>query len=216
MANFKFTSAEKDKVSEAIKKLELESSGEIVPYIAKKSDDYDEARWFSAVYFLGASLVIEVILSYLWLLPGYFTPMISSLISLGFGLVGYLVPTLFPRTRLFFISEERMMERVGERALEVFVDEEIFNTRDRTGILIFISRLEHKVLVLGDSGINAKVDQSDWNHVVEIIVQGIKGDKVIDGLVESIDACEKLLLDNGFVVRPDDTNELSDDLRVEE
>lgn len=216
MANFKFTSAEKEKVSEAIRNLELESSGEIVPYIAKRSDDYDEAKWFSAVYFLGASLIIEVILSYLWLLPGFFTPMISSLISLGFGVVGYLIPTLFPRTRLIFISDERMMERVGEKALEVFVDEEVFNTRERTGILIFVSRLEHKVLVLGDSGINAKVEQTDWTHVVDIIINGIKTDKVIDGLSEAINACKKLLLDNGFVVRPDDTNELSDELRIEE
>ena len=39
-------------------------------------------------------------------------------------------------------------------AMAAFVEEEVFSTRDRTGILLFLSLFEHRVVVLGDSGIN--------------------------------------------------------------
>ena len=94
------------------------------------------------------------------------------------------------------------------------LNEEVFKTIDRTGILIFISAEEHKVVVLADSGINAKVQHSDWDHIVELIVDGIKTEQLTEGIVNGINECKKLLLHHGFVVREDDTNELSDDIRI--
>ena len=37
------------------------------------------------------------------------------------------------------------------RAAQAFVSEEVFNTCDRVGVLIFLSIMEHRVVVLGDS-----------------------------------------------------------------
>lgn len=216
MAKFKFTSEEKELIKSAVAALEKESSSEIVPYFAQASDDYDEARWFGATVFLGLGLVLQATLSYLWLLPTGVSPLEIAIYLLIMGFLGFIIPTLFPATRLLFIGEGRTMERVNERAIEVFLEEEVFNTRDRTGILFYISNLERKVVVIGDSGINTQVKQQDWDHIVEIIVEGIKKKEVAQGIVKAIDACKHLLLEHGFTVRKDDTNELSDDLRVEE
>ena len=216
MAKFKFTPEDKQKIKEAVAAMEKESSSEIVPYFAQSSDDYDEARWFGATVFLGIGLVLQATLSYLWLLPTGISPMEIAVYLLIVGFLGFIIPTLFPVTRLLFIGKNRAMERVNERAIEVFLEEEVFSTRNRTGILFYISNLERKVVVIGDSGINARVKQQDWDEIVGIIVQGIKKKEVAHGIVKAIDACKHLLLAHGFTMRKDDTNELPDDLRVEE
>jgi putative membrane protein len=100
--------------------------------------------------------------------------------------------------------------------MEAFVAEEVFNTKDRTGILIFLSLLEHQVLVIGDSGINAKVQQAEWDSVVHTIVEGMKAHKPADGLIAAIRQCGELLHREGVAIKPDDKNELSDKLRTSE
>lgn len=131
-------------------------------------------------------------------------------------LVGFLVPVLFPQTKRWIISKERQVLRAQQRAREAFLEESVFNTAERVGILIFVSRLEHMVLVMGDEGINKKVEQADWQHVVDTIVDGIKRREIGDGLVKAIDQCKELLLKNGFVRKSTDTNELDDNLRIED
>jgi putative membrane protein len=116
--------------------------------------------------------------------------------------------------RSLLVSDITKNERVYQRAKIAFLEEDIFNTVDRTGILIFISHLEHKVVVIGDAGINEKVKQEDWQNVVNLILTGIKQGEITNGIVKAIGECKELLLHHGFKARKDNTNELSDDLRI--
>ncbi len=211
-----FTNNDKEQIQEAIAGLEKESSGELVLYYAKNSDDYINANWkFSGVIALVFSIII-IGLSYVWLLPAYFTPIVMGVTILSSMIFGYLIAYFFPFLRYSVTSENIVSQRVLTKAKDVFLQEEVFNTMDRTGILIYISALEHQVVVLGDSGINAKIEPTDWEHVVQLVVDGIKSNQMIFGIIEAIDACKKLLLDNGFVIKPGDTNELHDSIRIEE
>jgi putative membrane protein len=100
--------------------------------------------------------------------------------------------------------------------MKAFVEEEVFATRDRTGILLFISLLEHRIEVLGDTGINEKVDTDEWVDVVLHIREGIRQGKLAEGLVEAIGMCGKLLERGGVTLREDDINELPDKVRLRE
>ena len=94
------------------------------------------------------------------------------------------------------------------------IEAAVFNTRERTGILLFISLLEHRIEVVGDAGINRKVTADEWTDVVMRIREGIKAGKLADGLVAAIEMCGELLERGGVEIRPDDVNELSDDVRL--
>jgi len=211
---FKFTEQQKENVKKAIEDLENHSSGEIVPYFTYKSDSYDEANWKSSIVLSLIGAVTLGAASYFWLLPFAVTPLEDAIYILALMLIGFFIPIVYPPLLRTLISEEKMHQRVMESAMSVFLEQEIFKTRDRTGVLIYISELEHEVIVLADSGINAKVTSEDWEHVTAMVVDGIKKKEVDKGLVEAINACKKLLLDNGFTVRSDDDNELSDDLII--
>ncbi len=107
-----------------------------------------------------------------------------------------------------------MERRVQQRAAEAFITEEVFDTKDRTGVLIFLSLLEHCVLVVGDSGINAKVEQAEWADVVQTVVSSVRKGKAADGLVSAIQKCGDLLRREGLKRRGDDQDELPDYLRI--
>jgi len=70
------------------------------------------------------------------------------------------------------------------------------------------------VLVLGDSGINKKVQQTEWEGVIKKVVEGMRMGKPADALVEAIRQCGDLLQKHGVTRRPDDTDELRDQLRT--
>ena len=111
-------------------------------------------------------------------------------------------------------DDVRKTTSVHGRAMRAFVEEEIFSTRERTGILLFISLLEHRIEVVGDTGINQKVTPDEWTDVVVRVREGIKAGKLADGLVAAIEMCGELLERVGVEIRPDDINELSDDVRL--
>jgi putative membrane protein len=214
MASTHFTGAELERIKAAVAEAENHSSGEIVPYYVDRSDDYDEAVWRGGVLFGAVALLTFYCIrtfSSIWM-PLDLTQVLFAIllaVALGNGLT-YWIPPL----RRWLAGRRLLDRRVAARALEAFVAEEVFNTRDRSGILIFLSLFEHRVHVIGDSGINARVKPADWEDIVEIIVSGIKSGNAADGLVHAIEKCGALLKHKEVVLRADDRNELSDNLRI--
>lgn len=212
---FVFTDEQKESVEQAVKDLELESSGEIVVYFGRNSDAYLQGSWKLAATLGLLGLASIMSLSYLWLLPATFSIMNTAMSIFLLMISGLVISYFFPSVRLAFVPLNVMDHRVITRARDIFLQEEIFNTVERTGILIYISEMEKRVQVLGDQGISSVIEQSDWNKVLELVTDGIKKGNPAEGLVAAIHECKKLLLENGFIVRSDDTNELSDEMIIE-
>ncbi len=213
---YTFTEAEKQAVEQAVKDLETVSCGEIVPYFVGSSDDYAEASWYVSTLLSSFTVILIGLLSFTWQLPFRFTPMEVSIVTFCAIAIGYLIPIIFPAAKRWIVPKERQAQRVNQRALQAFLNEKVFETEERVGILIFVSRQEHMVLVIGDEGISKKVVQSDWQHIVDEIIEGVKTNKIGDGLVKAIGSCKDLLLKHGFVRKSTDTNELHDGLRIED
>lgn len=213
---FVFNDQQKQNVEQSIKNLELESSGEIVVYFARKSDSYQQGSWKLAAILGLLGLIAVISLSYLWMLPAAFSNLNIAVSMFILILVGPVITYFFPSVRLAFVPLNVMDHRVVTKARDIFLQEEIFNTVDRTGMLIYVSELEKRVQVLGDKGISSVIQQDDWNKVLSMVTNGIKKGDPSDGLVSAINECKHLLLANGFIVRVDDTNELSDEMIIED
>ncbi|HXT54624.1 MAG TPA: hypothetical protein VN826_08980, partial [Candidatus Eisenbacteria bacterium] len=83
--------------------------------------------------------------------------------------------------------------------------------RDHTGILILISLLEHRVEVLADRGINAKVEPATWQEISKIVADGLKANQACEAVCKAISRCGEILAAH-FPRRSDDRNELPDRL----
>jgi putative membrane protein len=207
-----FSAEDLARIGAAVAAAEKGTSGEIVPVFVEASGSYSEAAWRAGTV-LGALAVVALDLAAPeWMAAHVYTPLLvfAALFAAGFHGV-----TLFPPVQRRLAGRQAMDEMVSLRAEAAFTREQVFSTRDRTGVLIFVSSLERKVRVLADSGIHAKVADGTWDGVVAKVVSGMKTERPADGIVEAVQLCGQLLRQHGFDARPDDTNELPDSLRIE-
>ena len=64
---------------------------------------------------------------------------------------------LFPSWKRLLIDRQEVKTKIRDIAYRVFfLEEEVFNTKQRTGMLLFMSFFEREAVVLGDVGINKK------------------------------------------------------------
>ena len=134
-------------------------------------------------------------------------------ISLVVGLCFSLFLKLFPSAKRYFITKSAINHYTLLSAESIFLKEGIFQTKERTGILIYISLLEHKVRIIADQGIHSKLVDSDYAEMIHCIIDGIKTNKRGEGIVKAIHLCGDLLQKNGFSRKLDDEDELSNELR---
>ncbi len=102
---------------------------------------------------------------------------------------------------------------VRELALREFSLLKMDKTRDHTGILIFILLKEKKFQILADKGINEKVSPETWQKQAKILTQYFKDKKYTKGITALIQNMGELLAYH-FPIKPDDTNELPDDVVI--
>jgi len=211
------TDAELQRIREAVTAAEARTSGEIVPYIVERSGSYEVAVWRGASFLavgtmFGAALLLQFYGGWGlgWLYTGWGMALLASLA----GVVGAVLAATIPPLKRFLAGQERLATRVHRRASLAFLDEEVFKTRDRTGILLFVSLFEHRIEVLGDEGINQQVTPDEWVEVVDTIRRGVRQGRLADGLVEAIGMCGRLLEEKGVAIRHDDADEISDAVRL--
>ncbi len=221
MARIKFTEADRKTVSASIKQAESNTSGEIAVAVIKESYNY-------AVYEIIASIIISFFYFIFMMfyvaeieifLQRQFWDYSVNYLPLFYGFSIFIVMTIF--YFLFNISSlDRLIvpkkvrnSKVKERATRHFMESGIADTRDRTGILIFISILERRVELLADRGIAEKISQEKWNDIVSNIVSGIKSGQLNSRLNEAVAECGNLLQEF-FPIKEDDTNELSNEVEI--
>ncbi len=104
---------------------------------------------------------------------------------------------------------------VRELAEKEFFKLGIQNTRDKTGILIFIILKSRKFFILADSGINEKVDPNTWDSVKDGMQMMFLKGEFCKGILLGVDEVGRIL-GKHFPIKPDDTNELSNRVRIEQ
>jgi len=210
-----FSKEDLENIKKAVKNAELKTSGEIVPYAMEKCDGYGYTYWRSGLFLGILSGLAMIILNFTS--PDLLVinnSLYFFIILLGFTIAGYIAPIFIPAYKRILAGQAAMNNIVGLKAKEAFLKEEVFKTRDRTGILIFLSLFERIAVVIGDEGINSKVNQSDWDEVIKTIVNGIKSKNNGSAIVKAIELCGNLLERDKVDRKSDDTNELKDDLRI--
>lgn len=216
-----FTEDERVRIAEHIAEVEARTAGEIVPYVVMQSDAYPIARWRGAAVAILIGLAVLGVLSVTSVLSVTGVPADIDLwhgrmllpVLLGLGATGAVVGGTFPPLVRTLTGADTLHQAAHRRAMQAFVDEEVFATRDRTGILMFVSLLEHRIEVIADVGISAQVDPATWSSIAEAIRDGMAAGSLADGLVNGLKRCQSILGNAGIERRDDDTDELPNTIR---
>jgi len=102
-----------------------------------------------------------------------------------------------------------------KEAIRIFKLLGMHKTKQRNGCLILIGLKNKKVVVIGDKGINDIVRNNFWNDIIEVMVEGFKNDRYVEGLEKGILMIGEKLKQY-FPYATDDVNELSDEISKEE
>ena len=104
---------------------------------------------------------------------------------------------------------------IYDEAKKFFDEKELYKTKDRNAVLVFLAYKDHKLAILGDEGINAKVPENFWESTVEIMTSNFKEGRYAEGLEKGILKIGEELK-NDFPWQEDDQNEIADEIHVED
>ncbi|WP_176038038.1 TPM domain-containing protein [Brucella tritici] len=197
------------RIAEAIRKAETETSGEIYAVLARSSDDYFFAAGFVATCGILIASVIAAFLAH-WYWFDIRLPMFGLAVLAAF-LTAMLVLWFFPSVRMLLVPRRIRYKRAHLNALQQFLARNVHITEHRTGILLFVSMAEHYAEVIADAGIDARVEQDEWNAIVATLIHHASRAQVAEGFVLAIGQAG-LLLEKHFPAGPDNVNELDDHL----
>ncbi|HPN31799.1 MAG TPA: TPM domain-containing protein [bacterium] len=96
-----------------------------------------------------------------------------------------------------------------EKSIEIFDKIGMCSTKERNGCLIVLDLTNKKFAVIGDKGINDRVEKNFWGDIADIFSGHFKQNKFADGLSKGILKIGAKLKEL-FPHKPDDVNELSD------
>lgn len=214
----RFSSQDLERIKAAVRTAEDKISGEIVPVFVEKSGIYTISLYrgflaFAALAFL-AIILFDRYANYFQDLAVY-DPLMIFLWVVMVGMLGALITHYVDPLKRLMMSQTHLDRATRQRAENAFLEEEVFATRHRTGIMIFVSFFEREVIVMADRGISKVVEQKEWDKLVRGITQNIKQGKVTEGIEAAILRSGEILLEKGFIKTKDDVNELRDDLRME-
>jgi len=214
-------------IEAAVREAETRTTGEIYCVVAEESSDYGETplAWAGGVALLAPAilLIAGVHVS----IPDFFSTWSAAQvgeaieISVRNALIGTIVlqGILFAATALIVAipSVRRALtprglkrDRVRRRAAEQFLAKNLHLTRDRTGVLIFVSLGEHMAELIADEGIAQHVDSKVWDQAMAALTEGLKRGQPATGFAAAVGLCADVLAERFPAREGDNPNELPD------
>jgi len=176
---------DRERISRAIRAAEARTTGEIVCVLARSSSDAP------ALPILVAAIVA---LALPWLLVGFTAMTVHRILSVQILVfLALLLILLLPRVRLALVPRKARRAVAHRVAMEQFAIRGIARTKDRSGILIFVSLAEHYARIIADDGISARVAQSEWQGAIDALVAHMRDGRIAEGFITAIDVCGNAL-----------------------
>jgi len=136
--------------------------------------------------------------------------LIGAIVVQGLLFVVTAILASIPPVRLALTPRGVKRQRVRKRAAEQFAAKGLHLTRERTGVLIFVSLAERMAELIADDGIADHVEPQVWDKAMAALTEGMKRDDVETGFAAAVGLCGDVLAAK-FPARPgDNPNELPD------
>ncbi|MFY9893927.1 MAG: TPM domain-containing protein [Xanthobacteraceae bacterium] len=179
------TQEDRAAIAAAIQEAEAHSSGQIVCVLAHSSSDYAHVPilWASVLALITPWPLVD------------FTPWSVQrifLIQIAVFIVAALVFSWMP-LRLLLVPRAVRRARAHRAALEQFVVRRVAHTKQRTGVLIFVSLAERYARIIADDGIAEKVQGAEWQAAINALTGHMREGRIAQGFVAAIERCGAVL-----------------------
>lgn len=199
--------ADQLRLSQQVTEVERHTAGELVVVVLKRSATYSTYR-LAAANALALLTVGAMHLAWPLIPAGELLGAEVVTLALAFWLLA--MPALLRRV----VPRPVQQQAVSDRTRQLFIELGVTETRERSGVLIVLSLLEHRIEILGDRGIHEHLGAQAWADLVRSFTQAARAGAAVEGLSQVISRVG-VELRTRFPARSDDVNELPDAVRVE-
>ena len=214
-------------IEAAVRQAEARTRGEIYCVVTPESSHYSEipVAWGAGVALMAPALLLlgGVHVS----IPDFFSAwsadqvseaielsvrraLIGTIIRQGLLFVLTALAVEIPAVRRALTPGRLKRHRVRRRAAEQFLAKNLHQTRERTGVLIFVSLGERMVELIADEGISAHVEPHVWDRAISALTAGLKRGEPGPGFAAAVALCGEVLAEKFPVGPGDNPNELPD------
>jgi len=189
-----------------IKEVEAMCSAEIVVTVRPRSGAYRQAD-----YLFGAICAFVGLCVYIYAPTEFTDDLVPPALLLLFVAGAVLCANVAPLRRLL-LRKAVLARRVRAAAREAFLDQGIAGTRDRTGILIYISVFERRAEIVTDIGILRRESDGQPGKAIRNIERVVAEDLPMEAFVSAVRGLGAWLKE-ALPPRADDINELGDEVQ---
>ncbi len=203
------SSAEHQRVAQAVRSAEARTSGEIVCILAGEVSTYREVPLAiaTAVALLGPPLALvfgwrpTALATWAsdWTAGGAGTTSV-----LARGIEGYAIAqcllfafvagiVAIPTVRRVLTPASLKGHRVHRAALQQFLATGLHANPSRTGVVIFAAQQDRRVELLADDAIHQAVGDTAWNSAVKAVQDGMRRNEAASGLIQAVEICAEAL-----------------------
>jgi putative membrane protein len=218
-------------IEAAVREAEARTTGEIYCVVAEESGHYAETviAWAAGVALLGPAVLLlggvhvtvpDLFATWSALDVGQAmeqavrSALIGAIVVQGLLFVATALIVAIPPVRRALTPRSLKRHQVRRRATEQFAARGLHLTRERTGVLIFVSLGERMAELIADEGIADHVDPHVWDKTMAALTDGLKTGQVEKGFEAAVRLCGDVLAEK-FPARGDDNpNELPDSVLV--
>jgi putative membrane protein len=214
-------------IEAAVRAAEARTTGEIYCIVTEESAHYTEVviAWATVVALLGPAVLLLAGVHVT--IPDLFTSWSASdvgaaietavrralegaIVVQGLLFVAAAAIVAIPGVRRFLTPRGLKRLRVQRRAAEQFIAKNLHATRERTGVMIFVSLGERMAELIADEGIADHVDAHVWDQAMAALTAGLRDGKVEEGFAACIGLCGQVLAEKFPEHAGDNPNELPD------
>ncbi len=170
-----FSEKDKQAIETLIGEIEKQSALEFVVVEVARSGAYGRYR---ALGVAALTLTLAALTHWIW-------PQLSTswviLLQVPFAFVAWFVCAT--RWVLLALTPDAYeAAKVHQMAEQVFLEREVFNTKDRTGVLILFSNFERRVTIMVDRAAFAALGEATLSEQIRLLTQSLKQHQPIEGL----------------------------------
>lgn len=214
-------------IEAAVRAAEVRTTGEIYCVVTEESSHYGETAlaWAAGVALLGPAVLLVAGVHVT--IPDLFSTwsavevgavieaavrraLIGAIVVQGLLFVATALIVSIPAVRRALTPRSLKRLRVQRRAAEQFTAKNLHMTRERTGLMIYVSLGERMAELIADEGIADHVDAHVWDKAMAALTDGLKRGNVEAGFAAAVGLCGDVLAEK-FPPHPgDNPNELPD------
>lgn len=204
------TPQEQQQINGLVAEVEAATGAQVLAAVIGKADAYPEIPW--KAFAAGAAITAFAVVLDDWLRPGWVSmhsAIFDVIAILGTGAALGLLTVFIPPFARLFLDRLRADTEARQYARSMFLERELFRTRQRTGILLLVSRFEHAVVILPDEGIRSRVNDAELDRVIAHMTPLLARGETAAALRGGLQALKTRLLDKGFGSTSADADEIA-------